>query len=179
MNTPAGLNPAQGTRPSGNARGCLGIAAIVSAVLAGIWVVMGLVFVCIGAGSYLYTAQFAKTAHSAEGTVIELERSTSDNSGTTWCPVIEFNDHRGDRYIVQLSTCSNPPGYWRGEEIEVLYAGSNPKNAKINDNSMYWFGWIFAGIGGGFAVLGGLWLVILFFARKYLRKKARNAATVS
>jgi len=175
MNTPAGLNPAQGTRPSGSASGCLRIAAIVSAVLASIWVVMGLLFVCIGTGFYLYTAQFAKTARSAEGTVIELVSQTSRDSGTTWCPVIEFTDHRGKTYKVQLSMCSSPPGYWRGEDVEVLYAEDNPKNAKINDSSMYWFGYIFAGIGGIFAVLGGLWLVFLFFARKYLRKKARNA----
>jgi len=179
MNIPAGSNSTQNTRPAGNARGCLRIAGIVTAVLTGIWVVMGLLFVCIGIGMNLYTAQFAKTARSTDGVVIDLEQSSSERSGTTWCPVIEFDDHYGDTYIVQLSTCSNPPGYWRGEGVEVLYAEDNPKNARINDGSMYWFGYIFAGIGGVFAVLGGLWLVFLFFARKYLRKKARNAATVS
>jgi len=175
MNIPAGPNSTQRSQPSGSASGCLRIAAIASAVLAGIWVVMGLLFVCIGIGVNLYTAQFAKTARSAEGTVIDLERSTSD---TAWCPVIEFTDHRGKAYIVQLSTCSSPPRYRVGEGVEVLYAEDNPKNAKINDGSMYWFGYIFAGAGGVFAVLGGLWLAFLF-ARKHLRKKARNAATVS
>jgi len=170
MNIPAGTNSLQNP----NARGCLRIAAIVSAVLAGLWVVMGLVFVCIGIGVNLYTAQFAKTARSADGVVIDLERSSSERSGTTWCPVIEFDDHHGKTYIVQLSMCSSPPGYWRGEKVAVLYAEDNPKNAKINDNRMYWFGYLFAGLGGGFAVLGGLWLTIVWYVRRSSRKKPRT-----
>jgi len=178
MNIPAVSNFTRNTRPAGNARGCLRIAGIVSAVLAGIWVVMGLLFVCIGIGMNLYTAQFAKTARSAEGVVIGLEQSSS-GSGASWCPVIEFDDHHGDTYLVQLNTCSGPPRYLRGEEVSVLYAEDDPKHAKINDSTLYWFGYIFAGTGGVFAVLGGLWLAILFFARKHLRKKARSATTVS
>jgi len=168
MNTPAALNSAQGP-------GCLRIIKILATVVAVFFAFLGFVFLCVGIGFYAYTARFAETARPAEGVVIELERS---DSGTTWCPVVEYITHQGKTVRFQSRVCSSPPRYLRGESVDLLYAEDNPKNAQINDGSLYLFGYVFAGVGGVFFLLGSTWLVIVF-VRKRRRGKTRPSSTVS
>ena len=108
------------------------------------------------------TRSFVAAAAVAQGTVIDLEASRSDNS-TTWRPVVRFNLPDGRAVQFSSSMSSNPPSYHKGERVEVLYQPSQPYNAKINGFLSLWGGpLIVGGLGAVFFLIGG---GILVFTR--------------
>jgi len=159
----------------------MNIITALSVASAGIFLLLGLIFIGVGLWSYYDTEQFAQSAHSAQGTVVELARSSrqdSDGYGSSssaLCPVIEFTDHQGNSTTFQLNTCSYPPRYRRGEPVEVLYAVDNPHHAKLKDKSLYLFSYIFSGVGILFIVIGFSLLMTIFLVRKWLSRKYRTA----
>lgn len=122
---------------------------------------------------YKNTQDFLKDALTTEGTVIELVRSRSSDS-TTYRPVVEFKTQGGSRVEFTSSSGSNPPGYSKGEVVEVLYQESSPEQAKINGFFSLWgASTILGGIGSVFFLVGIS--IILFGSLKgkkieYLRK---------
>ena len=130
---------------------------------------------------YLYsnTRAFLETAAKAEGTVTELVRSRSNDS-TTYRPVVRFSQN-GHQFEFTSSSGSNPPGYSRGEKVEVFYNPANPQDAKINSFFSVWGGpVILGGLGGVFFLIGaGIILVNILKSRKdeYLKKYGRRIET--
>jgi hypothetical protein len=132
------------------------------------------VFLLIGLGMltgaffmYRNTSQFLETAVTAQGTVVELVESRSSDSSSNsimYAPVVNFIDKKGVEVKVYSSTSSNPPSYFVGEKVEVLYAPETPQNAKIKGFFSLWGGATILGILGGILfVIGG---VIFLFDRK-------------
>ena len=120
------------------------------------------VFAAIGiamlAGA-LYWVQNIRTflaqAGSAQGTVIDLVRSSSSSSGT-WAPVVRFVTAKGEKIEFTSSTGSNPPSYSQGESVEILYDPGKPRDARINGFVALWLGpMIVGGIGSVFFLIGG------------------------
>jgi len=144
---------------------------------AGIFILLGLIFIGVGLWSYHDTNRFVQTAQPAQGTVVELVRSArNEGSSRALCPVIEFTDHYGDSNTFQLNACSYPPRYRRGEIVEVLYASDNPHHAKLKDKSLHLISYIFSGIGALSTVIGFSVLIAFFFIRKWLLRKTSQAA---
>ncbi len=127
-------------------------------------------------GAYILfsdTQTFLKTAVSTNGTVVELVRSRSNDS-ITYSPIVNFHDKSGQLTEIISSSSSNPPGYFKGEVVEVLYQESFPKDAKINGFFALWGGAIILGaIGAVFFLIG---FSIIMYARlkgkkiKYLKE---------
>ena len=92
--------------------------------LVGMGMLLGTFFI------YDNTRSFLSSAVKAEGTVIELVRSRSSDS-TTYRPVVRFSLN-GQQLEFTSSSGSNPPGYSRGEKVEVLYTPTNTQDARIN-----------------------------------------------
>ncbi|NOZ10186.1 MAG: DUF3592 domain-containing protein [Gammaproteobacteria bacterium] len=139
------------------------------------------IFSIIGLGMlvgayYLYqnTQSFLESAVATNGTVVKLVRSKSNNS-TTYAPVVQFKTEKGELVEVTSSTSSNPPGYSRGENVEIFYLPSSPQRAKINGFFSLWGAALIVGILGGvfFSVGGGIALAVFLSNRKneYLRKQ--------
>ena len=138
------------------------------------------VFLLVGIGMlagalswYQNTQSFVAQALKAEGTVVELLRSSSSDS-TTYRPVVHFSNQNGEQIEFTSSAGSNPPSYSKGEKVEVLYLPTEPQNAKINGFFSLWGGpLIIGGIGGVFFLIGaGILLVSLLKGRsdEYLKK---------
>ncbi|RFA24708.1 hypothetical protein CAI21_20695 [Alkalilimnicola ehrlichii] len=99
------------------------------------------------------------TAESAVGTVVELDRRTSqDSDGRTrvsYRPVVRFQGPEG-MVTYRSSNGSNPPRYYVGQRVDMLYNPSNPSNARIDGFFDLWaatlflalMGAVFTGIGG-------------------------------
>lgn len=109
------------------------------------------------------TQDFLKTAVSAQGTVVELQRSRSSDSDT-YAPVVEFQTKDGSTVEFISSTSSNPPSYSRGETVEVLYQETSPERAKIKGFFALWGGALIVGIIGAIIFLIGF--SIIFFGIK-------------
>jgi hypothetical protein len=128
------------------------------------------IFAIIGLGMltgaffmYKNTSKFLETAVITKGTVVELVESRSDNSSNNsvmYAPVVNFIDKKGVEVKVYSSTSSNPPSYFVGEKVEVLYTPEAPQNAKIKGFFSVWggatilgiFGFILFAIGGAIFV---------------------------
>ncbi len=113
------------------------------------------------------TSAFIGGATTAQGTVIDLVASRSDNS-TTWRPVVRFAAADGRPIQFEAGFSSNPPMYSRGEKVEVLYSATNPRNASIKSFVGLWIGpLIVGGLGAVFFTAGAaVWLVPVFRARR-------------
>ena len=127
------------------------------------------------------TSEFLKSAKKTEGIVmgLSLERSSSGSSTTSnksyvYRPRVKFTAD-GNKVIEFVSSVgSNPPAYYEGEIVEVLYESDNPHNARINHFMSLWFGpLIFGFLGLVFTLIGGGMILVFYLQEKqdlYLRR---------
>lgn len=129
---------------------------------------------------YQNTRVFVQEASVAQGTVVELVRSTSSDS-TTYRPVVRFETAGGERVEFTSNTGSNPPGYAKGERVEVLYRSAQPAHARIRGFFSLWGGpLIVGGLGGVFFLIGGGMLLATALKNrreKYLKKYGTRIET--
>ncbi|MBF7073221.1 DUF3592 domain-containing protein [Glaciecola sp. MH2013] len=103
---------------------------------------------------YQNTLRFLETAVTSEGTVIELIRSTSNDSNT-FAPVVEFETPNGRSIVFKSNSYRYPPAYMPGEKVEVLFAKNAPNDARINGFFSLWGPEAILGlIGAGFFLFG-------------------------
>ncbi|MEM8603584.1 MAG: DUF3592 domain-containing protein, partial [Cyanobacteria bacterium P01_H01_bin.121] len=108
---------------------------------------------------YTNTQTFLDSAIAAEGTVIELIRSRSNDS-TTYRPIVQFTSPSGEPIEFVSSVGSNPPRYKPGQTVAILYNPENPQNARLDGFFALWgSSLILGGIGTSFTATGiGLWV---------------------
>lgn len=121
----------------------------------------------IGLSIYLgmQRAEFLEKALKADGKVIELIESRSDDS-YVYYPRVEFNLPETDRVLTfRHESGSNPPSYRIGESVSVLYDPQNPQNAIIDAGLFNWMG---AGLSSMLGILfAAAGLSIIKNRRKY------------
>jgi hypothetical protein len=72
------------------------------------------------------------------GTVVRLEESNSSEGGCcVYSPVIEFQAN-GQTFSFEGDNASYPPAYQVGEQVNVIYAPSDPGTAQINKWTERW-----------------------------------------
>src|SRR5262245_28244947 len=109
----------------------------------------------LGHHLYLKTEAFLERASRATGQVVELKEVESTDGDSTWAPVLEFNDREGRRQRFVESVSSNPPGYHRGQVVNVLYNPENPSEARIDrGRANHWAAILLGSVGGLFLLLG-------------------------
>lgn len=113
---------------------------------------------------YTRTSKFIQTSHKAQGKVVELQESRSDN-GTVFHPVYTFVDRSGAEQKIYSSMGSYPPAYQVGDAVNVLYDPQNPRSAEIEGFWSLWLVPLILGIiGAGQAVFG----LLAFFLSPFL-----------
>lgn len=95
----------------------------------------------IWAGVYFGNQQLALDDHGlkAEGTVVRLEESRSNNS-TSYYPVVRFENNLGHSVEFKDRAGSSPPLYRSGEKVQVLYLEDNPKGSAAIDKGIFNWG---------------------------------------
>ena len=115
---------------------------------------LGLLFAALAV--HHHTASFVSRASRTQGTVTAMipVRSGSDNS-ISYKPVVRYQ--KGAQQIqFSGSVASNPPAYYVGEMVGVLYLEWDPYNARIDSFTSLWFlPTLFAGMGAVFFAIGG------------------------
>ncbi len=139
---------------------------IVSIIL----LVIGICMILGASNVAINTNNFLDEATIELGEVIDLVEVRSDGS-STYAPVVNFLDSGGNSYEFIPSASSNPPGYFIGEKLEVLYLPLNPLEAKINSFYSVW---------GSTVILGMIGLILLVISLPLMlsgrlsRKKNEN-----
>ena len=93
-----------------------------------------------------------------------------------------LSKNRNNETIVFVSsTATNPPGYAKGEKIEVLYFPAKPQEARINSFFSLWGGSVILGVMGAifFLIGAGVTLVPMLKKRQgeYLKEQGRAIET--
>ena len=121
---------------------------------------------------YLFTGtkEFIQTSVTAQGVVIDLVESRSDDS-ITYAPRVQFETSDNEIIEFQSSSSSNPPSYSRGETVEVLYQEYSPQDAQINGFFSLWGGaCIVAVIGLVFFLIGAILIFIGISKNKMVKR---------
>ena len=119
------------------------------------------------------TALALATATVAEGTVVDLVASRSNDS-TTYKPVVRFTPAGGEALQFTSGMGSNPPAYAQGEKVSVFYKAREPQNAMISGVFSLWGGpLILGGLGTVFFLIGG---GIMLFGRLAAQREAHLRA---
>ncbi len=134
-------------------------------IIGGIFFVAGLAMLAGSSFSYASQKDFIASAKHAEGEVIDLLRKVSrddDGDSITYSAVVRFTDDKAISHEFVNRVSSNPPGYSKGQDVDLLYAPDNPTDAIIDD---FWGRWtmvaILTGMGSIFSLVGGT----LFFSQ--------------
>lgn len=135
-----------------------------------VFTALGLALLAVAFFLYSSTNTFLNEAIKTEGTVIELLSARSEQSHV-YKPVVQFVDQNGQRIEFTSSSGSNPPAYFEGESVEVLYPANEPQRAKISSFFSLWgTATILAVLGTVFFLIGAS---IVIAGRLSLGKKER------
>lgn len=129
---------------------------------------------------YQETRSFLAEAARTEGTVVNFMQTYS-NHAVTYAPVVHFVNRNNEAIVFVSSTATNPPGYEKGEKVEVLYFPAKPQEARINSFFPLWGGSVILGVMGAifFLIGAGVTLVPMLKKRKaeYLKEQGRAIET--
>ena len=132
---------------------------------------MGCVFLLVSLGSSLCTWNFAGSATSTTGTIIEMkEKKDKDSDCPTYAPVFSYRDASGSIQIVSSSFFSNPPQFRTGQLVPVLYREGDQTSGRINT---FWQMWGLPTIMG---IVGSVEMSVGLVKLYWRRRKNRIAA---
>lgn len=135
--------------------------------------IIGCVFLATALISAVWTSTLMLGGTSAKGHVSELVRreGSAGEDGQTFmvfAPVFIFTASDGREYSVRSGAGSNPPAYFVGQEVGVLYRKGYPTSARITSFGQMW------GLACGFAIAGVILsvvgLVLLAWGRSRVRR---------
>lgn len=130
-------------------------AGMKSPILFKVFTVIGLAFLLAAAYFKERADDLVDVAHEAQGVVIALDRKSSGS----FSPVVEWTDHTGTKRTLYSPVSTQPPRFFEGEQVSILYDPADPKypvNARIKSTMEIWGAAIF------FLVFSGFWLLVTF-----------------
>lgn len=144
-------------------------------IICGVFLVCGLAFLGISIYTISNTRSFVAQAEMARGEVVDLEyrrdNSGSSASGGAYYPVVKYRTAAGDQRTLYGNTGSSPPSYRVGEAVDVLYAPTNPSDARIAGFFSLWLVALITGVLGWLFSLGGAGVMI---ARRVAARRVRD-----
>lgn len=114
-------------------------------------------FIFLGIGFYLYqvNADLVSRGTIVKGEVIKLQKVRGDGVWS-YQPIVKYRDYDGVERTLVSNFSTNPPKYFVGETLEVIYDSADPKpplTAKIYDRFSLWAGAVFMLCFGGFFIV--------------------------
>lgn len=139
-----------------------------------LFLLVGLALIGGAVWSWQRTNAFVAEAITAYGTVIGLERSRSNDGGSTYRPQVRFQTSDGRTVEFTSGMGSSPPAYDLDEVVPVLYRADDPQGAEIGDFLSLWFVTLMlAGIGSVFSAISiGMFAVPMLRDRRDAQLRA-------
>jgi hypothetical protein len=120
------------------------------------------------------TTAWLKRTVEAQGTVIEMLRTSDKDGGVLHEPVVRFETAEGRKIRFEAGFRSNPPAYRVGDTVAVVYLPDAPERAQIRGFLSLWMGpMIMAFIG---IVFFGIGAAMIAAGRSVSRALAQPAA---
>lgn len=91
-----------------------------------------------GAYSAIENYNYKQTAHSIQGSVVELESRRSSEGGTVYYPVVRWYAPNGSFHEFTGNFGTSPSAYAVGEEVEVLYDPADYTTARLGGTFGLW-----------------------------------------
>ena len=134
------------------------------AVIAALFILVGLASLIVGAIFFIRTSEFLATAKTAPGRVIHLDPDTDNHHNITYHTVFTFDDDSRRSHTVRTSYSQRPQPYNVSDQIVVLFSPGSPDEARIRSFTSLWLApMILGAIGLSFPAVG---LVAFISARK-------------
>jgi hypothetical protein len=130
-------------------------------IIGAIFLTVGLVIASVGGYFFSSTQDLVRNGLRASGTVIELRKAPTSKGYT---PVVQFEtaDHQNITAVGKIG--SNPPAHKAGDSITVIYRADSPDDIVLDDPlDLYFFTYLFGGIGSVFVLIGGGMLIFSIF----------------
>jgi hypothetical protein len=127
----------------------------------------GVAFGLVGLSFGITQVRFLVRARKADAHVVNLLR---DQEGT-FRPELEYVTPSGQIARITFSTGSDPPDYYVGESVPILFDPEQPAHAIPNT---FWGRWLFTVIFGGFGLVACVVGVIPFAVRSVRRRRMRR-----
>lgn len=132
---------------------------ILSTVLGGVFLLVGIVFLGLAAKGFREARRFVRGAVRAEAKVIRLAQERNEDQTLFgpeerrwfYYPVFSFIDSAGREHTVRSSAGQSPPGCAVGDTVSILYPPEAPEQARLDRAFSLW-GWPW-----GAAVFGVFW----------------------
>lgn len=118
---------------------------------------IGAISLLFAGTSYFREQSFLERAEVVTGTVTDYTLSSSNNSGTTYCPVVDFTTKNGEPVKYYANVCSWPSSYDIGEQVEVLYDPQDITDVQMNGFWSKYTGVVVDGCIGLLFFLLGAW----------------------
>jgi hypothetical protein len=142
-------------------------------VMGGGFIVIGSLVAISGAIWLGKTALFVTSSVKAPGTVVEMERGSSNDGGSVYYPVYRFTDSSGVTHTQKTPTGSSRYSFEPGEKVTVLYDPKSPKISNIDSFGEIWL--VPLSITGFGLFFGGFACFWLFLANRAIQiEKNKN-----
>ena len=134
--------------------------------IGGVFLLMGLIFSCIGGGFGVVTLISMRDKLTCQGVVVGFHTQTIGDQSSLGSfktvPEVEYTLAEKS-YIIRGKIASTPPGYSKGDSVLVYYPADNPEKGFVGSFLELWlFMTVFGGVGVVITLAGGVWV---FFGR--------------
>ena len=140
---------------------------------------IGAIFAAVGVGFAISQVRFLARATNADARVVGLLREPTDQGGFVYRPQLEYVTPAGQTVRVTLSTASDPPGYYVGEVVPILFDPTQPASAIPNT---FWGRWlptlIFGGVGIVVCAGGAIPFALRFRRNQRTRRLLREGRPI-
>ena len=126
-----------------------------------VFLLMGLIFSCIGGGFGVFTLISMRDKLTCQGVVVGFHPMISGKT----VPEVEYTLAEKS-YTIRGKIASKPPGYSQGESVLVYYPANNPENGFVGSFLELWlFMTVFGGIGVVITLAGGVWVFFGWYCK--------------
>ena len=101
--------------------------SVIKLALAGI----GLVCLACALTGLINTQVYLARAERAQGTVVEVVGSRDSDGGMGYVPRVRYSVE-GRPYEIMGATSTNPPAYYKDQNVDVLFSRANPSKGTLD-----------------------------------------------
>ena len=134
-----------------------------------VFLLMGLIFSCIGGGFGVFTLISMRDKLTCQGVVVGFNTQTIGNQSSlgSFKTVPEVEYTVGEKvHRIHGKIATTPPGYSKGDSVLVYYPADNPENGFVGSFLELWlFMTVFGGIGVVITLAGGVWVFFGWYCK--------------